>query len=155
MNQRRSPVDGLDYFPTPTIDADWFISNPPFNYSLEFLLLAWEMARVGVAFLLRLNWLESATRYEQMFARGILSKVLTFSERLPMVEGRVDPEATSATSYAWFIFDKSAPPVDGFYRGGWIPPCRRALEREGDYRDRGFVEHAPARETPGLLTACT
>lgn len=40
--------------------CDWVITNPPFNQAAEILPLAYETATVGVAFLLRLSYLEPA-----------------------------------------------------------------------------------------------
>jgi hypothetical protein len=57
--------------------------------------------------------------------------VLQFVERVPMVKGRCDPKATTATSYAWVVWFPSD--VIGETKLEWIAPCRAALERSGDY----------------------
>lgn len=50
------------------VDADWIITNPPFNKKAEqFALKAIEQARVGVAIFARLQWLETIGRYERLF----------------------------------------------------------------------------------------
>lgn len=41
---------------------DWVITNPPFSEAHKILPLALQFCRVGVAFLLRLNYLEPATK---------------------------------------------------------------------------------------------
>lgn len=46
-----------------------------------------------------------------------------------MVKGRCDPAASTATSYCWLGWVHGAEPLPML----WIPPCRKALEREGDY----------------------
>ena len=47
-----------------------------------------------------------------------------------MIKGRLDAKATTATGYAWFVWEK---PARKEPRLMWVPPCRRDLERKGDY----------------------
>lgn len=110
---------------------DWIITNPPFNLAEEFVLRSLEVASRGVAILARTNFLESVGRYERIFKERPPTVVAPFVERVPMVRGRCDPEASTATSYAWFVWRIGA--TDPFTRLHWIPPCRRELERDGDY----------------------
>ena len=53
-----------------------------------------------------------------------------------MVKGRLDGKATTATGYAWLVWERNVvrPP-----RLMWIPPCRKQLERKYDYDPPGFV----------------
>ena len=51
----------------------------------------------------------------------------------------LDEKGSTATGYAWFIWEKEAV---GAPRLMWIPPCRKALERPGDYD--GIITLAPA-----------
>ena len=83
------------------IEADWIVSNPPFKIGAAFVAEARWWARRGVAMLLRTAFLESAGRYPLM---ADLTLHAPFSERVPMVKGRWDPEASSATAYSWFIW---------------------------------------------------
>lgn len=55
--------------------------------------------------------------------------VAPFVERIPMFRGRIDPTGSSATSYTWLVWIKGINPRPVV----WIPPCRKALERAGDY----------------------
>ncbi|PPB79799.1 hypothetical protein LV82_02590 [Albidovulum inexpectatum] len=115
---------------------DWVITNPPFKLAMEFAERALEVARQGVAILARTVFLESITRYETLFLPRPPTYVAQFVERVPMVKGRVDPKASTATGYAWFVWDKtqnSAPT-----RLVWIPPCRSKLERPEDYIQASF-----------------
>jgi hypothetical protein len=43
--------------------------------------------------------------------------------------------STTATGYAWFVWEKN---LSGTSRLMWIPPCRKQLERPGDYDLPGF-----------------
>lgn len=108
---------------------DWIITNPPFNKAEEFVHKALPLANVGVAIFARTSFLEGVRRYNKIFSTTPPNIVAQFSERVPIVRGRVDPKATSATSYAWFVWVNGA--HDTKLR--WIPPCRKALEQEDDY----------------------
>ncbi len=111
---------------------DWVITNPPFRLAEEFIGRAHPIARQGVAMLVRTVFLESVGRYERLFSVRPPAIVAQFVERVPMVKGRVDRKASTATGYAWIVWkqaDADAP------RLSWIPPCRKALERDSDYLD--------------------
>lgn len=87
-------------------EFDWIISNPPFVMGDAFVRAAYTRARRGVAMLLRLVFLEGGRRYRLLHEDCPLTAVAPFSERVPMVKGRWDPDASSATAYAWFIWLK-------------------------------------------------
>jgi hypothetical protein len=128
-----TPVDFLDAQLAPAFtDCDWIITNPPFSVACEFTLRAIEVATDGVAMLVRTQWIEGVGRYEMLFRDRPPSLYAPFVERVPMVKGRWDPAASTATSYAWFIWHKhSSPPPRVF----WIPPgCRVVLTRADDRR---------------------
>lgn len=114
-------------------DVDWIFTNPPFNCAVEFVLRALQLARVGVAVLCRTAWLEGADRYARLFSAVPPAVFAPFVERVAMVKGRYDPDASTATSYAWFVWlarpnDPTATMPGTF----WIPPCRKLLTRETD-----------------------
>lgn len=101
----------LDFSMATAADApfpiDWVITNPPFTLAEDFLYRGLEIAREGVALLLRLSWMEGVERYQRIFGTNIRpSLICPFAERVPMIEGCWDPEASSATAYAWFVFSK-------------------------------------------------
>jgi hypothetical protein len=73
--------------------------------------------------------LESVGRYRRLFEPHPPAIVAPFVERVALVQGRLDPTATTATSYAWFVW---APKFTSA-RLRWIPPCRSTLERDEDY----------------------
>lgn len=111
--------------------CDWVITNPPFNLAEAFF----ERARVeapGVALLVRTSWLESGERYARIFQQRAPSLTAIFSERVPMVKGRWDPKASTATSYCWLVWHAKA---RGFPRIMWIPPGqRKRLTMAADYQ---------------------
>ena len=117
-------------YPYETNSVDWVITNPPFKLAEEFVARALNVARHGVAILARTVFLESVGRYNRVFRDCPPAKFAQFVERVPMVKGRLDGNASTATGYAWFVWEKTqAAPTQVV----WIPPCRKALERAGDY----------------------
>lgn len=110
--------------------CDWIITNPPFRLGEEFILRAITIARVGVAILARSVFLESVGRYHAIFKEMPPSKFAQFTERVPMVKGRLDRKASTATGYAWLVWEKE---YSNRPKLMWIPPCRKILERDGDY----------------------
>lgn len=131
---------GPDVLPIGWIpDLDWIITNPPFNLAEQFFERARNEAR-GVAFLVRTTWLESKERYERIFSQSPPNMIALFSERVPMVKGRWDPKASTATSYAWVVWARSADLAQASLRAScgprlmWIPPGQRQrLTLPADY----------------------
>ena len=80
-------------------------------------------ARRGVALLLRTSWIEGSERYERIFRKTPPTDVVQYAEHVPMVAGRYDPNAASATSYAWFVWRKGC---EGVTHLGWIEPGAKA-----------------------------
>ncbi|RWE29172.1 MAG: SAM-dependent methyltransferase [Mesorhizobium sp.] len=110
---------------------DWVITNPPFRLAEDFIQRAMVVARKGVAILARTVFLESVGRYESIFTCNPPTKFAQFTERVPMVKGRLDAKASTATGYAWFVWEKDIRTATS--RLMWVPPCRKALERRSDY----------------------
>lgn len=118
-------------FPTTVAGepVEWIITNPPFRLAEDFIAKALKIARVGCAMLVRTSFLEGVGRYERLYSANPPTMTAQFVERLPMVKGRVDPKASTATSYIWLVW------AHGVERKPlqFIPPCRARLERAGDY----------------------
>lgn len=109
---------------------DWVITNPPFRLAEEFITRSLRIASKGVAMLVRTVFIESVGRYERLFVPYPPSRVAQFTERVPMVKGRIDKKASTATGYAWVIWEKAENTQTML---AWVPPCRKKLERDGDY----------------------
>lgn len=123
-------IEGVEDAALRAHGADWVITNPPFRLAAEFVHRAWRVKNVeGVAMLTRTAFLEGVERYETLFKLNPPSIVAQFVERVPMVRGRLDMNASTATSYCWLVWMEG---VEGT-RLMWIPPCRRSLEKAGDY----------------------
>jgi hypothetical protein len=120
-------------FPNGRFDApEWIITNPPFRLAEQFIERACSIATVGVAMLVRSVFIESVGRYERLFRERPPTIAAQFVERLPMVKGRMDRTASTATAYCWLVW-KIRKSVQDSTRLVWIPPCRAKLERDEDY----------------------
>lgn len=117
--------------PVELNSIDWVITNPPFRLSEDFVIRALTIAKEGVAILARTVFLESVGRYRRIFERTPPTKFAQFVERVPMIKGRLDRRATTATGYAWLVWEKAK--LGAAPRLLWVPPCRKELERDDDY----------------------
>lgn len=122
--------DVQDFLEAETPGVDWIITNPPFALAERFVEQGLKFAGRGVAMLVRSVFIESIGRYERLFSRTPPSTMAQFTERVPMLKGRLDRKASSATSYCWLVWEDDGPPYATLR---WIPPCRAQLERAGDY----------------------
>lgn len=116
---------------------DWVITNPPFKLAEDFVMEGLRVARTGVAILARTVFIESVGRYNRLFSVNPPHKFAQFVERVPMVKGRIDKSASTATGYCWIVWRK-----DILYQSPelcWVPPCRKSLEREGDYTSSSVI----------------
>lgn len=131
----------LDYVPPEPVD--WIFTNPPFNQGPAFIAHARAIARRGVAMVVRTAFVEGQDRYRTMFGPTPPDEVAVYSERLPLVVGRTDPDISSSTSYSWITWRADG---DGDTRLRWIVPCRKEHERADDYH---FLRWYPGQSDPG------
>ncbi|MDC1428114.1 hypothetical protein N8156_05325 [Rhodospirillaceae bacterium] len=76
-------------------------------------------------------------RYDRIFRNNPPAYFAQFAERVPMVKGRLDKKASTATGYAWFVWKLKGQQEPKLI---WIPPCRKTLEREEDYNESSGLE---------------
>jgi hypothetical protein len=110
---------------------DWIITNPPFALAADFIHEGVKRSRIGVAMFVRTSFLEGTGRYRDLFGVHKPKAVLQFSERVPLVKGRCDARASTATAYCWIVWTRGRAGWPTEFH--WIPPCRKRLERVGDY----------------------
>jgi hypothetical protein len=126
--------EGIDCSNWPTTIRHyphWIATNPPFNLAAEFAERALAESDRGVALFARTAWLEGGDRYRSLFSQRPPTTVALFSERVPLTKGGWNPDASTATSYAWVIWEHEA--RDRATTLVWIPPGqRKALERPDD-----------------------
>ena len=109
--------------------VDWTIANPPFRLAEQFIERASRTSRHGFAMIVRSAFLEGQGRFDRLFSVNPPSHVLQFTERVVMHKGRLAPEGSTATAYAWLVWIEGESPT----KLEWIAPCRKRLERASDY----------------------
>lgn len=128
------PVRDYLFGPTSHLSkTHWTITNPPFRLAEQFIERACDLSTRGVAMLVRAAFLEGQGRYERLFSANQPDYVLQFTERVVMHKGRLAPEGSTATAYAWLVWF-TGPSAQTLTRLRWIAPCRKRLEREEDYQ---------------------
>ena len=110
---------------------DWIITNPPFALAEQFIVQALQRSRVGVAIFVRTSFLEGVGRYDRLFTAQKPKAILQFTERVPLVKGRCDANASTATAYCWIVWARGRAGWPTEFH--WIAPSRKRLERPGDY----------------------
>jgi hypothetical protein len=102
--QTGGPLDFLSS-DADVFETDWIFTNPPNPHTEAFVRLGLKRARRGVAILTRLTFLDTIGRFELFHGQDVsLSWLAPFAERVPMVLGDWDPDASTATPAAWFLF---------------------------------------------------
>lgn len=125
------PVEDYLFGPDPA-EVDWTITNPPFRLAQQFIERAMRTSRIGVAVIVRSAFLEGVARHRDLFAKHPPSLILQFAERVVMHKGKLSEKGSTATAYCWIIWQPQQATPTQF---GWIAPCRKALERAGDYEE--------------------
>ncbi|WP_293134879.1 hypothetical protein [Microcoleus sp. bin38.metabat.b11b12b14.051] len=84
---------------------DWVITNPPFNQAHAILPFAYEYSQVGVAFLLRLSYLEPAqNRGEWLRSHSSkLTNLIILGQPRPSFTGN---GGTDSCTVAWMVWRK-------------------------------------------------
>jgi hypothetical protein len=132
-------IDFLDG-PIPTdygAEVHAVITNPPFNKFTEFVE-RWfnDMKDIQHLYLLaRSSITEGRDRYERIYS-GAMNPVHIFQyvERVPMVQGRLDANVSTAMPYCWLHWDREKPKHQRT-RFAWIPPSKKDFNREEDWPD--------------------
>lgn len=121
------PIEDYLFGPLPD-RVNWTITNPPFRLAEQFIERALASSDC-VAVIVRAAFLEGQGRFERLFAKTPPSHVLQFTERVVMHKGKLSPDGSTATAYAWLVWADRA--ADTKLR--WIAPCRKRLEKPEDY----------------------
>tara|TARA_R110002020_G_scaffold34066_35_gene103981 strand:- start:12618 stop:13343 length:726 start_codon:yes stop_codon:yes gene_type:complete len=104
------PIRDFTFETVKTLEADglsrpdWIFCNPPFNIATAFFERALAVARCGFAFIVRSSWLSGQERYNLVYRDNPPTFVIHFAERVAMIEGGWDPEASTATDYIWLVW---------------------------------------------------
>lgn len=96
-----------DKYPVDT--ADLIIMNPPYSTIEPFVIRALEIAP-EVLMLGRNQFLESESRYENIFKNNPPNKVFQYVDRIQCYKnGDTSITGSSAQAYAWFYWNKNLP----------------------------------------------
>lgn len=128
--------------------AHWIITNPPFNRAADFVRRALDgdrpPAQLGLAMLLRLNWLQGLER-QSLFNDLPPAMLAIHHDRVPMHKGRWEPAGSTMTAYCWVIWtqehisrwrDKRA---QGAWRAVALPTIPTGFIEQGA-RDRHMTQ---------------
>ena len=81
------------------------ITNPPYKLAQKFAEHVLTCARGKVALLLKLAFLEGASRY-RLFQKFPIKTVYVFSKRLPLSKNGNTQKQSSMIPFAWFLWEK-------------------------------------------------
>lgn len=115
---------GVDFLDN-SIRSDNIITNPPFHSAEEFVKLCLRKANGKFALLLRLAFLESASRQRNIFSTNAPSRVWVFSERITFYPKGAQRKGSGTTAYAWFVWDKDQL---GPTELKWLQPGYKAMK---------------------------
>lgn len=102
-------------------DGGGIVTNPPYQLADQFVRHAIRLVPY-VAMLLRLAFLESVRRTD-ILEGGQLARVHVFRNRLPMLhrDGWAGPRNSSATAFAWFVWERDHKGPAILNRVSWKP----------------------------------
>lgn len=86
--------------------VDYCIINPPYSVCTPFIQKSINMSEKGVLALLRLQFIETQKRYEEIFSIFPPTKTYVYVDRINCAKnGEFDKYKNSAQAYAWFWWD--------------------------------------------------
>ena len=91
---------------TKPFDGD-IISNPPYKDSIPMTLKALELTGRKVAFLMKIQFLETVKRHQQIFKEHPPARIYIFTKRIRCWKNGVDDNSGSAVCYCWIIWEKN------------------------------------------------
>lgn len=100
---------GIDFLKSDRM-SDNIVTNPPYNAAESFVRHGLACSRRKFALLLRLAFLEGANRQRTIFSNTPPARVWIFSERITFYPSGAAKGGSGTTAYAWFVWDKDAPP---------------------------------------------
>lgn len=83
-------------------EPDFVVGNPPFDAAYDIIRNAVEVARVGVAMILRLSWAEPTIERSEWLAANPYTLIT-----MPRHKWRKDRKGTDSVTAAWFLWDKA------------------------------------------------
>ena len=88
-------------------DIDTIIMNPPFKYIEGFVNKSLRIAKKKVILFARMQFLESQTRYENIFEQHKPNRIYIYVDRVACAKnGDFEQALSSNMAFAWFVWDK-------------------------------------------------
>jgi len=87
-------------------NIDTIITNPPFKLIEEFVNKAIKIARSKVIILARTQFLETISRYENIFINNPPNRIYQYVDRIACAKNADFENTSNSMSYAWFVWDK-------------------------------------------------
>jgi hypothetical protein len=108
LNDYGFGLSHVDYLMTvkPDDNITSVVTNPPYKLAKEFILRTLAFNIQKSAFLLRLSFLESMRRYDQLFHDNPPIRVHVFKKRLTIWRGDEERAGNGTVAYAWFVWEK-------------------------------------------------
>jgi hypothetical protein len=100
---------GLDFLSKdyPYKSVDTIIMNPPFKHIEDFVLKSLNRANKKVILFARMQFLESQTRYENIFKNHKPNRIYIYVDRVACAKnGNFEGALSSNMAFAWFVWDK-------------------------------------------------
>jgi hypothetical protein len=121
---RGQGVGGIDFL-TDNTQRQTLIFNPPFKIAAAFVLHALDVAP-EVAVLVKVQFLNSQSRYDQLYSRRPPSFVLVLSRRPSMPPGDVNQKPRNGTDeFTWLVWGTTALGVTTL---DWADPNPRGID---------------------------
>lgn len=83
------------------------VTNPPYALAAQFVHHGLKQSKAKLALLLRLAFLESRSRYQEIFSKSPPARVYVFTERITFYPKGAERKGTGTTAYCWMVWDKS------------------------------------------------
>ena len=121
---------------------DWIITNPPFNLVNEFILRALDKATDGVAIFAKIQLLEGATRWRQIYSKTPPNIIAPFASRVTLYENE-ERDKGGQMAFAWYVWEKDG--EDDKWNTEppqiiWIPPRDKEDPRQKKMFDKKDAE---------------
>lgn len=118
----------------PLFDADLIITNPPYKHLNQFILRSLDIAKHGVAMLVRVQALESEGRYNSIFKHYPPTQIAFFANRIPFKTGEVKQKAPKMFFHVWLYWRIEGGNLMPPQPPKWIPfDAQTTYEKEEDY----------------------
>ncbi len=96
---------------TPYDLPNTVITNPPFKLFTEFVNHSLSIASEMVCVFARINSLETATRFQDIYKDNPPSDVYLFVERVKCAKGGKDSSGNNSVFYCWLVWNLTTPNI--------------------------------------------